>query len=525
MGLCASSSPPAVPSVSDSGSVRDCLGDGKLLADYTVFLQEQGDEKAIKNLAKLELYRTDEAMTHKAFRKLYKSWKAYRKSDTGLGNFYDNSEWLPHDLPHQDVVKRISKKDVLVTEEDEQYSFAVAAMVGIHVATVCSSIVDRARSSIENDFDEDLYAESSRRFKIPVSGSAYSPRLIINESFEIEEFAPKLFSDLRALGGISDVEYCSSICRTDFQFIKFGTNSKSGELFFFSHDEKYLLKTTTDFEAEHLLTMLVDFKDRFEDEPRSMLGRYFGLYRLTMATGKSQLFFILGAIPSTPDKIHKRYDMKGSTRHRRAKPDDSVGKDINFWEDQKELDIAPDVAKDLIEIHEADTELLHRHDIMDYSLLIFIHDREALAANRESVAHVTISPAAAEGAESEQNAWLEQALSRSRSVESESSVRGRSRELTTREAITNDPCAGIPAANGRYVYYFGLIDILVPYRWYPKAQYYGMHIQTCGKGHLSSRVPPDHYYQRQLDMFARAVGVRDGEHRLDDVVASESSSN
>merc|ERR1712194_437301 len=108
MGVC-SSSPPAPPSMSDSGSVRDVLGDGRLLADYTVFLKETNDEKAIKNLAKLELLRADEAVNHKAVGRLGKSWKAYRKSATGLGNFNDTSEWDTHELPHEEIVSRISK--------------------------------------------------------------------------------------------------------------------------------------------------------------------------------------------------------------------------------------------------------------------------------------------------------------------------------------------------------------------------------------------------------------------------------
>merc|ERR1711941_140613 len=121
----------------------------------------------------------------------------------------------------------------------------------------------------------------------------------------------------------------------------------------------------------------------------------------------------MGAIPKVAQKIHRRYDMKGSVRHRRAKPDDSIGKDLNFWDDVGKLEITRDVAQELAEIHEGDTELLLRHDIMDdYSLLLFIHDRDGSVSQRTmSVAHVSVNSESLNEAAGPDAQWLQRTRS------------------------------------------------------------------------------------------------------------------
>jgi len=512
--------PPTTPWQSSSGDVFDVLGDARLLADYTVFLLEESDAQGIQDLWELE-FRRNETEASEAAERLADSWQAYRESPTGLGNFDDTKEWQPHGLPAKSIIQRVRSKS-LVGQEDTMYTFAVAAMVGLHVATVCSQIIDNPRgdTSIFGDDYDELLVENSRRYKIPVQGSAYSPKLILVEPFEIEEFAPALFNDLRALSGISNADYMDSLCRIDFEFIKFGSNSKSGEFFFFSHDQKFLLKTATPGEAETLLAMLDDMRNRITEEPRSMLGRYLGLYRLTLS-GSMRLFFVMRAIPAVNRHIHRRYDLKGSIRNRRAKEDESVGKDVNFHNEIGELGLTADVAEELVDIHARDVELLREHEIMDYSILCFVHDSlmEApktsqamggvtktgmapiVSLRRSSTQALTTLPG--------ETAMLQRGstiafgtLLRDRSVSCDTAPRG-----TPPGFGCGNPHTGIPSADGRRTYYFGIIDLLVAYTLYPKVQYHGTHVITCGKALEASRVPPDYYAGRQVKMFHKVCGV------------------
>jgi len=57
------------------------------------------------------------------------------------------------------------------------------------------------------------------------------------------DLAPALFARVRQLCKIDDVAYLSSLAQKRFAVIEFNSNSKSGEVFFFSHDGKFILKT------------------------------------------------------------------------------------------------------------------------------------------------------------------------------------------------------------------------------------------------------------------------------------------
>jgi 1-phosphatidylinositol-4-phosphate 5-kinase len=511
--------PPAAPWESESGEVTDVLGDARLLTDFVVFLQEPRDPQgtadaieALRDLAELELRRDDAASVAEAAEHLEDFWWAYKESPTGIGNFDDTKEWEPHELPAKEILDRFSTTHEFVTPEDEMYSFAVAAMVGLHVATVCSEVVDSSRSQEQfGEFYDDLVELNSRRYKIPTAGSAYSPKLILPDPFEIEEFAPAMFFELRSLSGISSESYMDSLCRINFEFIKFGSNSKSGEFFFFSHDQRFLLKTCTPSEAETLLRMMVDMRNRIQEEPRSMLGRYLGLYRLTMQ-GKQRLFFVMRAIPAIPIKEPSIYDLKGSERHRLAKrPKEKVGKDLNFHDEVGRLNLAPEAAEELMQIHKADVGILSWYDIMDYSVLLFIQERP----NENEQAHAgangmppTCSVKLHSSTPLRRHPTMEKLAGLNRSRTALHGAMGNSvQNGTTMSSQPNDKVECIiRSGDGKQVYYFGLIDVLVDYNWYAKTQYWGTHVITCGDADRASRVPPVQYADRQKGMMAAASG-------------------
>lgn len=76
--------------------------------------------------------------------------------------------------------------------------------------------------------------------------------------------------------------------------------------------------------------------------------------------------------------IHETYDLKGSTvgRYSEPKPDGTmrVMKDLNFLERHKKLRLGPEKRKLFLEQIEKDAHFLANHNIMDYSLLLGIHD-------------------------------------------------------------------------------------------------------------------------------------------------------
>ena len=80
-------------------------------------------------------------------------------------------------------------------------------------------------------------------------------------------------------------------------------------------------------------------------------------------------------------KIHEKYDLKGSTvkRETRKKSTESaVLKDLDL---QNKVYVGPENKAALLEQLRKDTEFLARHHIMDYSLLLGIHDHRRQEQN------------------------------------------------------------------------------------------------------------------------------------------------
>ncbi|CAE8622330.1 unnamed protein product [Polarella glacialis] len=567
MGACSGSLVGAAQSVkrlelveeeSESDLPSKLAQDGRLLADFCLFLHGKGRRDELLDLWALELAagcdwsssaRQDVVPSCvKLVERLEGAWEDYASSPEGLGNFDDKREWVQHDFPCAAIVDRIAAEDKRkrVDEHDELYGLAVAAMVGVHVSIVCSSLIEVwARSASQGCELEAAFnhrfpmleymacrQHQVRVFPVPPGGSAFSPQTCLDRHFRIEEFSPTLFAEVRRLCGIENAAFFESVCRTDFDFISFGTNSKSGEVFFFSHDDKYLLKTTTLGEAETLVGMLPRYIERLTAEPRSMLGRYLGLYRLCMEGEPERLFFIMRAVTSHHLPISHSYDLKGSTRHRTAKPGESVGKDNNFDEEMgQSLCLPPDIAEEVADVHQADVELLQDFNIMDFSLLVQIHDKTGSFFKQIEEAHQETKSktrgVVIEGMDSTQSlassasgrvtlkreggggSWLHQssgALSLREHMPS--ATPDILRESSRKACKTWDSSDGsVLREDGTMVYTFGLIDMLVPFTAYPKMQYCGMTLLTCGQGGKSSRVPPDFYCERQIEKVHAYCGL------------------
>lgn len=549
--------------------------DGRLLADFALFLQESGRQKELLDLYALDLAGavdwsdSGEARPAcvpcadrrnklidcccKLIEGLESSWEEYQTSPEGLGNFDDTQEWMPHDLPAPAILEEIQKSDDSrkVSKDHANYAFSIAAMVGIHVSVVCSDLImtwaNEAAGSEEAcaeafhqrlpwlDF-ETCIQEQVRLFPVPPIGSAYSPQTCLDKTFFIEEFAPRLFSEVRRYSGISSAAYFDSVCRTDFEFIAFGTNSKSGELFFFTYDHQYLIKTTSEMEAQTLVRMLPSYLDRLQQEPRSLLGRYLGLYRVHMEGDQSKLFFVMRSVTAHNLGISHTYDIKGSVRNRKAEPHDSVGKDLNFdKETGTSLQLPPEVAAEVAEVHEMDLELLQEFRIMDFSLLLQIHDTSGTFRDIKPSCSVMLKTRAKRSwryglpllklsfrkkrssrrlkptvasCSCDENAQVAQAAGHEVKVRAGSQAGAWTRQgtlSTLHSSFTPTRQSWMPnngtliRKDGTMVYTMGLIDMLVPFTAYPKMQYVGMEFLTCGRGTESSRVPPDFYCERQIE--------------------------
>lgn len=115
---------------------------------------------------------------------------------------------------------------------------------------------------------------------------------------------------------------------------------KSGSFFFFSHDNKYVVKTMKKSELDVFLKFIPNYIEHHIKNPRSLLGKIFGVFTINKL-GMSKVHVVLMEnIMQLRDKscLKYIYDMKGSTHTRLVEGKltaKTCRKDLNWLHDKK----------------------------------------------------------------------------------------------------------------------------------------------------------------------------------------------
>jgi len=207
----------------------------------------------------------------------------------------------------------------------------------------------------------------------PSSGSHKTPAHPSSD-FKWKDYSPMVFRNLRLMWGIGDAEYMLSLGGSSALW-QLNSPGKSGCMFFLSDDEKFIIKTMRKSESKVLVEMLQSYYTHMEANPDSLVPRYYGVHGVKQVHGRTVRFVVMNNIFCTDLRIHRKFDLKGSTEGRtagKADPNDpkSVFKDLDL--DVKISLNKPQHARVLSQI-QRDAAFLRDIGVMDYSLLLGIH--------------------------------------------------------------------------------------------------------------------------------------------------------
>ena len=198
-------------------------------------------------------------------------------------------------------------------------------------------------------------------------------------TFKFKTYAPLVFSKLRDFFGVDSMSYMLSVCG-NYNYLEFISNSKSGQFFFYSHDGRYMIKTQTNEENKFMKRILPHYYRYVTENPHTFLVRILGMHRVKMYhLNRKTHFVIMESVFDTPEPIQKVYDLKGSLVGRSASQKDrdngGVLKDNDLIDDGVKLELGSK-RKAIIDQLEKDANFLADMNIMDYSVLLGIHDRK-----------------------------------------------------------------------------------------------------------------------------------------------------
>ncbi|MEQ2268949.1 Phosphatidylinositol 4-phosphate 5-kinase type-1 gamma [Xenotaenia resolanae] len=308
---------------------------------------------------------------------------------------------------------------------------------------------------------QDFYVVESIFF--PSEGSNLTPAHHFPD-FRFKTYAPVAFRYFRELFGIRPDDYLYSLCNEPL--IELSNPGASGSVFYLTKDDEFIIKTVMHKEAEFLQKLLPGYYMNLNQNPRTLLPKFFGLY-CVQSGGKNIRVVVMNNVLPRVVRMHLKYDLKGSTYKRRASKKERekarpTFKDLDFMQDVPDgLMLDQDTYNAMVKTLQRDCLVLESFKIMDYSLLLGVHNMDQ--ADRERQMEGSQSGSDEKRPVAQQKALYSTAME---SIQGGAACRG---------AIdTDDAMGGIPAVNGkgeRLLLYIGIIDILQSYRLIKKLEH------------------------------------------------------
>ncbi|KAL3311757.1 hypothetical protein Ciccas_009658, partial [Cichlidogyrus casuarinus] len=403
-----------------------------------------------------------------------------------------------------------------------------AIQLGIHHSIGIANR-DPMRDIIRSDFEQVI----SHRF--PKEGTNCTPGHQLAD-FTFKTYAPIAFRAFRNVFHIDMLNFLNSVCNCELK--ELSNPGASGSIFFMTEDDVYIIKTVQHREAEFLHQMLSDYFINLNQNPRTLLPKFYGLHSYRSG-GKNIRFVIMNNILPSRLKIHEKYDLKGSTYKRQASEKERnksspTLKDLDFRElHPNGILLERPTYEALMDVITRDCRVLQAYNIMDYSLLLGIHnldqakrDRtrsriEAASLRKQQQQRQTVSPKGEELNGVETSRSSPEVETNSALMSRNKSIKHPHKYLTVLETLfenTPEPIdleademditqyGGIPArsqSGDRLILYLGIIDILQSYRVMKKLEHQFKAIAI--DAHSVSVTHPKFYANRFVEHLCKRV--------------------
>ncbi|XP_056142432.1 phosphatidylinositol 4-phosphate 5-kinase type-1 alpha [Lampris incognitus] len=372
----------------------------------------------------------------------------------------------------QSMKKTIGHRGVETTTGETTYkkttSSALKGAIQLGITHTVGSLSQKAeRDVLMQDF---VVVES---IFFPSEGSNLTPAHHYSD-FRFKTYAPIAFRYFRELFGIRPDDYLYSLCNDPL--IELSNSGASGSLFYVSSDDEFIIKTVQHKEAEFLQKLLPGYFMNLNQNKRTLLPKFYGLY-CVQAGGKNIRIVVMNNLLPRIVPMHLKYDLKGSTYKRRASPKERekavpTYKDLDFIQDLPDgILLEADNYNALSKTIQRDCLLLQSFKIMDYSLLVGIHNLDQASRERErGVGHSGDSGGTSDGAVTPDQRRPQ--AQKSLYCTAMESIQGEARGKGAMES--EDHMGGIPSRNSkgeRLLVYIGIIDILQSYRFIKKLEH------------------------------------------------------
>uniref|UniRef100_A0A3Q0T9I2 Phosphatidylinositol-4-phosphate 5-kinase type 1 gamma n=1 Tax=Amphilophus citrinellus TaxID=61819 RepID=A0A3Q0T9I2_AMPCI len=369
--------------------------------------------------------------------------------------------WMPSSSGQPGQGKKIGHRGVDASGETTYKKTTSSALKGAIQLGIGYTVGNLSSKPERDVLMQDFYVVESIFF--PSEGSNLTPAHHFPD-FRFKTYAPVAFRYFRELFGIRPDDYLYSLCNEPL--IELSNPGASGSVFYLTKDDEFIIKTVMHKEAEFLQKLLPGYYMNLNQNPRTLLPKFFGLY-CVQSGGKNIRVVVMNNVLPRVVRMHLKYDLKGSTYKRRASKKERekarpTFKDLDFMQDlQDGLLLDQDTYNALTKTLQRDCLVLESFKIMDYSLLLGVHNIDQAERDRQMEG--------SQGDSDEKRPVAQQKALYSTAMES---IQGGA--ACGGSIDTDDTMGGIPAVNGkgeRLLLFIGIIDILQSYRLIKKLEH------------------------------------------------------
>ncbi|XP_034993145.1 phosphatidylinositol 5-phosphate 4-kinase type-2 beta isoform X2 [Zootoca vivipara] len=195
--------------------------------------------------------------------------------------------------------------------------------------------------------------------------------------FKFKEYCPLVFRNLRERFAIDDQDYQNSVTRSAPVYSD--CHGRCGVRFLTTYDRRFVIKAVSSEDVAEMHNILKKYHQFIvECHGNTLLPQFLGMYRLTV-DGVETYMVVTRNVFSHRLTVHRKYDLKGSTVAREASDKEKAKdlptfKDNDFLNEGQKLHVGEESKKNFLEKLKRDVEFLAQLKIMDYSLLVGIHD-------------------------------------------------------------------------------------------------------------------------------------------------------
>ncbi|CAB10125.1 Phosphatidylinositol 4-phosphate 5-kinase its3 [Schizosaccharomyces pombe] len=393
-----------------------------------------------------------------------------------------------------------------VSEGHENYVTAYNMLTGIRVG------VSRCQAKMDRELTPADFT-ARHKFTFDITGNELTPSA--KYDFKFKDYAPWVFRHLRQLFHLDAADYLVSLT-SKYILSELDSPGKSGSFFYFSRDYRFIIKTIHHSEHKFLREILYDYYEHVKNNPNTLISQFYGLHRVKLPFGRKIHFVVMNNLFPPHRDIHQTFDLKGSTLGRELDENQPCQspmctmKDTNWIRRNMHLQFGPLKRQIFLTQVKADIDMLSSLGIMDYSLLVGIHDLSR--GNRDKIRNSILSvydPNVSQhrvpsinGNESHSNVHVIRQVVNSTgpvSLDQSCNLLPTDQFVERRNFMFYSDDGGFQATDennepGNFIFYIGIIDLLTKYSYVKRVEHLWKGINHSDS--VISAVPPAEYASR-----------------------------